>query len=372
IENSAKANYPIIYLLDTDPQINATSKSINYRDVRVTFVNRTAVPYQLMGYNTNETMDAVLWLSSTPALGSTAYYIYYNNSAATDGNTTIFSKYEYFENQSFLIRGTYGIFDQNLGVTQNSTITKNPTNITSNSSIWNTGAQTLRKNSLAVSNLVQPFVISAWVNPTVLNSTSAASSGIFASSGGNDWGIRFNGTGEVQITSNSFNWVNTNFKLDSATKWYQFITQVNQTTGENYWIRNDTGLYFLGNESAASANFTALTIGLAAGASTQMLTDNILLRQSQSVDFNEYVVPNNISIAAEEAVSACQTLSTAGSSYLQMNNITNSASTQCVIIANQNITYDCGGFLIDGTDAGTSIGINVTASASNTTVKNCI
>jgi len=368
IENVAKTANTIVYVLDDDAQINATSKSISYRDVRITLENGTNVPYQLIGYRTNITNDSVVWLSTTAALGSTAYYIYYNNSAVLDASTTIFSRYDFFENETIYLGGTYGAFDSVIApIARNFTRVKNPTNITSNGSITITSTGSIRKSTSFA--IVQPFIISWWQNPGVFADTEGLQD-ILGS--GNMWGLAMNGSGHVQIRTNGNSFVATQLKADSADKWYQMIIQVNETSGENYYWRNETGLYFAGNESVVSNNLTTIMMGIIAGANAHASVDNFLIRQSNSLDFTDFVISNNITFGAEESVSACQTLSTAGSNYLQLNNITNSGTSQCIVIANQNITYDCGGFLIDGTDAGSSIGINVTASATNTTVKNCI
>ena len=69
-------------------------------------------------------------------------------------------------------------------------------------------------------------------------------------------------------------------------------------------------------------------------------------------------------------ISTCTSLNTAGATYILTADITNSGASKCMNITAEDITLDCQGHTIDGTDAGGSYGVY--SNQYNTTVKNCV
>ena len=72
----------------------------------------------------------------------------------------------------------------------------------------------------------------------------------------------------------------------------------------------------------------------------------------------------------EHYISDCSVLNDAGAIYYLTADITDSAATTCMRITAENVTLDCQGHTIDGTDTGSTIGIY--SNQFNTTVRNCV
>jgi len=69
-------------------------------------------------------------------------------------------------------------------------------------------------------------------------------------------------------------------------------------------------------------------------------------------------------------ITDCTTLTQQGETYVLDNDIIDSSASTCITISANSIILDCQGHIIDGIDAGNSIGINVKGSYS-VTIKNC-
>ncbi|MEM7819046.1 MAG: right-handed parallel beta-helix repeat-containing protein, partial [Candidatus Aenigmatarchaeota archaeon] len=118
------------------------------------------------------------------------------------------------------------------------------------------------------------------------------------------------------------------------------------------WVINATGLA----ESvwALDANFTSSVEGI-----PENDTDNAYVKIS----------------FCQQYISSCQELDQANTYYCLNQSILDSSSKACINISANNITLDCLGNRIDGTDASNTYGINISRSSSqvtNITVKNCI
>jgi hypothetical protein len=74
--------------------------------------------------------------------------------------------------------------------------------------------------------------------------------------------------------------------------------------------------------------------------------------------------------AAALDLTNCSILSTPGGFYNLTQDITNSSNTTCMNVTADNVTLDCGGRMIDGTDAGSSYGIYM-KNRKNITIRNC-
>lgn len=73
-------------------------------------------------------------------------------------------------------------------------------------------------------------------------------------------------------------------------------------------------------------------------------------------------------------INSCSNLNVAGETYEMNGSILNSATTNCMDITANNVTFDCKGYTIDGNDAA-SYGIRVyraSTQVTNVTIKNCI
>jgi parallel beta-helix repeat protein len=88
-----------------------------------------------------------------------------------------------------------------------------------------------------------------------------------------------------------------------------------------------------------------------------------------------FTLLSDYNMTLDPDVSDCSELTQANSTYLLTASIPGSPSLACMNVTENNIVLDCQGFTIDGTDAASSYGINVTrktANNTNITVKNCI
>ncbi len=83
-----------------------------------------------------------------------------------------------------------------------------------------------------------------------------------------------------------------------------------------------------------------------------------------------------VGASAETAVSDCSTLSTSGETYVLTQDIIDSSATICMNIAANNVTLDCQGHRIDGTDRMKSgsrgVAKNYYSAGANLTIKNCV
>jgi len=88
-----------------------------------------------------------------------------------------------------------------------------------------------------------------------------------------------------------------------------------------------------------------------------------------------FTLLSDYNMTLDPDVSDCSELTQANSTYLLTASIPGSPSKACMNVTENNIVLDCQGFTIDGTDAASSYGINITrktANNTNITVKNCI
>ena len=78
------------------------------------------------------------------------------------------------------------------------------------------------------------------------------------------------------------------------------------------------------------------------------------------------ITSNNIGFGAEESVTECTNITTAGA-YNMTNSISNSANEQCYNVRQQNVSFFGNGFIVDGTSTDSSYGIN--ASQNNFSIR---
>ena len=97
---------------------------------------------------------------------------------------------------------------------------------------------------------------------------------------------------------------------------------------------------------------------------------NFTALDAATVKFNVTYAGANYSIGEDLIVdiTSCQTLGTAGATYVLQNDITTTGT--CFTITADNITLDGNGFTIDGDDSGIDYGVNTTGNRNSLTIKN--
>jgi parallel beta-helix repeat protein len=198
-------------------------------------------------------------------------------------------------------------------------------------------------------------------NMTFLNTTFNKSAAFFGSGSNNflvRWFVRANvtnysggavGGAAVNITN-----------FSSSAPEYELSTDANGLTP---WVAvseyNQNGSTVFGDvcvNSAVVKCFTPHTFDARANG-YKPLTQQENLNETRTVD-----------LVLEELITSCRTLSRANQ-YALLSQDLSAAGTDCIIIANENITLDCNGHSITGNDTGATYGVK--SIAFNATVANC-
>ena len=352
----------------------------SFQDIRITNRSGSAIPHQKVYYSQNDTRaDALAWWINNTAGATVSYSIYFNSSTALDANSTLYTRYEFFENQSIYMNGGFTPFESDTGgLYRNTSTTHNITNVTSLSAGQSIavggGTGEFRHNGIASpsKDVNGSFIISWW---QMINSTNSFVNGIQQTTGPNVWGLVTDAGGAIAILNGSNginNYVITPHNI-TANTWNWFELEKNDT-GEYYWFANTTGKFFLGADTALSENYSNVVFGIQGGGTGGPLFEDFLIQQNVAgfgAQYNEYPIGSYMTLGPLENVTACQTIS-ATQNITATNSINNAGNAQCIIIDAPNVIYDCASYTVDGTDAGSSIGFNVSSRADNTTIRNCI
>ena len=294
----------IIRFNSTD--IISHSKS-DFTDIRVLNQSNSLTPYQLVRYGTNVTADAVAFLINIINGSSIqTYSLYYGNAAASDASTTLFDKYDFFENASYVYdqsstKSLFNTQDTVAKINANTTVIKSPSGTTSIQSLQvNRGDGSVVNN---IGGLLKPFTISWWQNPAGSYSAEGGTGGVT-----NRYGMYIDASGNIYaMTAGDGVWTDTGVDMTSLDNWAWFKIVVN-ATGEFYFRGNQSGVFKIAQDLNAAEDFVGFTLGHISGGSIGNSTfDNAIFANSALV-WNEYYIPSKISLGAETTNTAPATV----------------------------------------------------------------
>jgi PGF-pre-PGF domain-containing protein len=184
---------------------------------------------------------------------------------------------------------------------------------------------------------------------------------------------RYDVTSTYNLTAASGNILNFNFSLGSYNRSYPVFHIRNLS---NITLVKDY-VYFRNYSSSAPrwekwTNWTDFLIQ--EGNSSYFGYDYILLTPNYTFDTTgDDVYEFYISNSSVPNITGCADLGTSGETYYLTQDITDSSATVCMNVIAANVTLDCQGHTIDGTDASNTYGVyGVGTGAMNSTIKNCV
>ena len=313
----------------------------------------------------------------------------YNNSA--NGIASTSSQRNRFNNFNTYYNTNYGIY---FSTSSNNNISNFVNYNNTNSGIYLTGSSSNKlENFSSYNNIYQGILMQSSDNNTLNNFTNYNNSqnGIYLSTSSNNnisnsliynnnnYGLRFLANSDNNIISNSSNINNTLYniffeesggnKAENNTFYNNYLGNVSKVSSNNWsninYFNSSLSGYNIGNYwndfGVCSVKTLVGPYGVCANPANYTInsTNNIY-------DFAPLYNPYEID--------SCTNLTIAGGNYYMTASILNSATSNCINISANNITFDCRGFTIDGNDAVTQ-GIVVSRSlveTTNVTIKNCI